>query len=69
MRRDHRSIPEDRADYTFHFQISNGGGRQACSVRVQAPNIHEATKFFQQNWQSIEMMAREGLANRSREDD
>jgi hypothetical protein len=31
---------------------------------VQAPNIHDATKFFRQNWQIIEVMAREDLANR-----
>jgi hypothetical protein len=36
--RDHQPIHEDTetTDYTFHFQISNGGGRQACSVKVQA---------------------------------
>ena len=70
MRRDHQPIHEDMGttDYTFHFQISNGGGRRACSVKVQAPNIHDAKKFFRQNWQIIEVMAREDLANGSRED-
>ena len=70
MRRDHQPIHEDTetTDFTFHFQISYGGGRRACSVKVQAPDIHEATKFFRQNWQTIELMAREGLANRSRQD-
>ncbi|WP_213773310.1 hypothetical protein [Bradyrhizobium sp. dw_78] len=52
----------DRVGYTFHFQITNRGGRQACSVKVQAPNIHDATQFFRQNWPMIESMAREGLA-------
>ena len=69
MRRDQQPIHEETktTDYTFHFQISNGGGRQACSVKVEAPSIHEATRFFQQNWQNIELMARERLANRSYE--
>jgi hypothetical protein len=29
---------------------------------VQAQNIHDATRFFRQNWPMIETMAREGLA-------
>jgi hypothetical protein len=70
MRRDHQPIHEDTetTDYTFHFQISNGGARRGCSVKVQAPNFHYATKFFRQNWQIIEVMAREELANGSQED-
>jgi hypothetical protein len=36
---------------------------------VQAPNIHDATTFFRQNWPMIESMAREGLASRSGGDD
>jgi hypothetical protein len=44
--------------YMFHFQIANNGGRQACSVAVQAPTIHDATTFFRQNWPMIESMAR-----------
>jgi hypothetical protein len=51
--------------YTFHFQIANNGGREACSVKVQAPNVHDATTFFRQNWPMIESMARDGLAKRS----
>jgi hypothetical protein len=27
--------------YTFHFQIANDGGRQAFSVKVQAPNVQD----------------------------
>ena len=46
--------------YTFHFQIANGCGRRACSVKVQAPNIHDATTFFRQNWPLIESMAGDG---------
>jgi hypothetical protein len=52
--------------YTFHFQITNNGGRQACSVKVQAPNIQDATQFFRQNWSMIESMARDGLTRSDR---
>jgi hypothetical protein len=55
--------------YTFHFQISNAGSRQACSVKVQAPTMQDATDFFRQNWSTIELMARDGLAVASREND
>jgi hypothetical protein len=70
MRREHQSISESAqtTDYTFHFQITNKGGRQAFSVRVQAPNIHDATTFLRQRWPLIESMARDGLANRSHDD-
>jgi len=49
--------------YSFHFQISNNGGRQACSVEVQAPNVQDATTFFRQNLPEIESMARYHLVN------
>jgi len=49
--------------YSFHFQTSNKGGRQACSVEVQAPNVQVATTFFRQNWPKIESLARDHLAN------
>ena len=70
MRRERRATSEDAqtATYTFHFQITNKGGRQACSVKVQAPNIHDATTFFRQNWPMIESMARDGLVSRSDDD-
>jgi hypothetical protein len=69
MRRDLEPIENDSdtTGYTFHFQISNRGGRQACSVKVQAPNIQDATMFFRQNWATIELMARDGLAGGSRD--
>jgi hypothetical protein len=65
MRRDDQPIEKDQdtTGYTFHFQISNGGCRQACSVKVQAPNMQDATAFFRQNWPTIESMARDGLAS------
>jgi hypothetical protein len=70
MRRERQPISEDTktVTYTFHFQISNKGGRQACSVKVQAPNFHDATNCFRQNWPMIESLAREGLAGRSSDD-
>jgi hypothetical protein len=65
MRRDDQPARNERetTGYTFHFQISNRGGRQACTVKVQALNIHDATTFFRENWPTIESMARDGLAN------
>jgi hypothetical protein len=70
MRRERRATNENAETiaYTFHFQITNKGGRQACSVKVQAPNIQDATTFFRQNWPMIETMARDGLVSRSGED-
>ncbi|HET7125336.1 MAG TPA: hypothetical protein VFI51_14585 [Bradyrhizobium sp.] len=65
MRRERRATSEDAetTTYTFHFQITNNGGRQACSVKVQAPSIHDATTFFRQNWPTIVSMARDGLVS------
>ena len=70
MRRERRPTNEgaEAIAYTFHFQITNNGGRQACSVKVQAPNLHDATKFFSQNWPMIESMARDDLVSRSGDD-
>ena len=70
MRRERRATSEEAETptYAFHFQITNKGGRQACSVKVQAPNIHEATTFFRQNWPMIESMARDGLVSTTGDD-
>jgi hypothetical protein len=67
MRRERQPSNEDAETtaYTFNFQIKNNGGRQACRVKVQALNIHDATTFFRQNWPTIESMARDGLLNKS----
>jgi hypothetical protein len=64
MRRDDQRIKEDSeaVTFSFYFQIANGAGRKACSVRVKAHNYHDATDFFRQNWHTIEVMARESLA-------
>jgi hypothetical protein len=70
MRRERQPTNRDAETiaYTFHFQITNKGGRQACCVKVQAPNIHEATAFFRQNWPMIESLARDGLVSKSGDD-
>ena len=47
--------------YTFFFQIANGGERRACCVRVNAPDIHQASALFRRNWPVIETMARDGI--------
>jgi hypothetical protein len=54
--------------YTFFFQIANDGGRRACCVKVDAPNIHEASALFRQNWSVIESMARNGINSRAIDD-
>jgi hypothetical protein len=66
MRRESRPTNEDveTIAYRFHFQMAKDGARQACSVEVQAFNIHDATTFFRQNWPMIESIARNGLLNR-----
>jgi hypothetical protein len=47
--------------YTFFFQIANNGGRRACRVKLDAPNMQEASALFRQNWPVIESMARDGI--------
>jgi hypothetical protein len=70
MRRERRPVNEDAeaAAYTFHFQITNKGGRQACSVEVQAASISDAATLLRQNWPMIESMARDRLLGRSSDD-
>lgn len=54
--------------YTFFFQIANGGERRACCVKVDAPNIHEASVLFREKWPVIESMARDGIKTGSVDD-
>jgi len=56
-----RKTPSQRG-YAFHFQISNGGSRKACTVRVQAPSHQDAAEYCPKNWLTIESMARNSLA-------
>jgi len=70
MRRGRRPASEDAETtaYTFHFQITNKGGRQACSVKVEAQSISDATTFLRDNWPMIESMARDRLFRPSGDD-
>ena len=65
MRHYDQPIKEDTeaVSFNFHFQIANGAGRKACSVRVQAHNFHDAKGLFSQNWPTIELMARKSLTS------
>jgi hypothetical protein len=49
------------AGYTFFFQIANDGERRACCVKVDAPDIHEASALFREKWPVIESIARDGI--------
>ncbi|MCU1340404.1 MAG: hypothetical protein JWO19_5985 [Bryobacterales bacterium] len=48
--------------YTFHFQISDGNSRKACSAKVQVRNADDASIIFRLDWPAIEAMARANLA-------
>jgi hypothetical protein len=47
--------------YTFFFQIATDGERRACCVKVDAPDIREASALFREKWPVIESMARDGI--------
>jgi hypothetical protein len=70
MRRGRRPASEHAGTtaYTFHFQITNKGGRQACSVKVEAQSISDATTLLRENWPMIESMARDRLVSTSSDD-
>jgi hypothetical protein len=70
MRRGRRPASEaaETTAYTFHFQITNNGGRQACSVKVEAQSISDATTLLRDNWPMIESMARDRLVGPSGDD-
>jgi len=70
MRRGRRLASEntETTAYTFHFQITNKGGRQACSVKVEAQSISDATILLRENWPMIESMARDRLVSQSGDD-
>ena len=46
---------------TVFFQIANGNGRQACSVKTKFPTQQQASRYLRQNWNKIEQMARDSL--------
>jgi hypothetical protein len=55
----------DSVGYTFFFQLADDGAQRACCVKVDAPNMQEASALFRQNWPAIESMARGRVASRS----
>jgi hypothetical protein len=56
------------ADQTIFFQIANGNGRQACSLKTKFPTQQQASRYLRQNWNKIEQMARDCLAKGSLEE-
>jgi hypothetical protein len=50
-----------QAGYTFFFQIATDGERRACCVKVDAPDIQEASALFRENLPDIESMTRDGI--------
>jgi hypothetical protein len=55
-------------DQTIFFQIANGNGRQACSLKTKFPTQQQASRYLRQNWNKIEQMARDCLAKGSLEE-
>jgi hypothetical protein len=53
----------DIVGFKFNFQMADGGGRKACSIRVDAVNFHTASAVFRQKWPITELMARQSLAS------
>jgi hypothetical protein len=53
---------------TIFFQIANGNGRQACSLRTTFPTQQQAFRYLRQNWNKIERTARDCLAKGSLEE-
>ena len=63
MRQGRLSINDDGQPdgYTFFFQIATDGERRACCVKVDAPDMQEASALFREKWPVIESMARDGI--------
>ena len=53
---------------TDFFQIANGNARQSCCVTTKFATQHQASRYHRQNWNKIEQMARDCLANGTLED-
>jgi hypothetical protein len=53
---------------TVFFQIANGNARQSCSVRTKFTTQQQASRYLRQNWNRIEKMARDRLADGATED-
>jgi len=67
MRREILRITTDTETngHPIYFQISNGMGRFACCVIANVPTRERAMQLFQHNWNRIEEVARECLADNS----
>jgi hypothetical protein len=70
MRQEQQSIAAalSAVDFKFNFQIADAGARHACSVTIQAVNVHDATATFRANWSTIDRLARRSLAANHRSD-
>ena len=55
-------------DQTIFFQIANGNGRQACSLKTKFRTEQQASRYLRQNWNKIDQMARDCLAKGSLEE-
>jgi hypothetical protein len=53
---------------TIFFQIANGNTRQSCSVKTKFTTQQQAARYLRQNWNKIEKMARDRLADGAAED-
>ena len=66
------SLPDTKTraegEQTVFFQIANGNARQACSLKTKFPTQQQASRYLRQNWNKIELMARECLAKGSLEE-
>lgn len=69
MRNESRgTLKFEQAQQTVLFEIANGNGRQACSLKTRFSTQHQASRYLRQNWNRIEQMARDSLARECFED-
>jgi hypothetical protein len=66
MRNGWRTKPKTgQGQQTVLFEIANGNARQACSLKTKFLTQHQASRYLRQNWNRIERMARDCLAEES----
>ena len=69
MRNGWRTKPKTgQGQQTVLFEIANGNARQACSLKTKFSTQHQASRYLRQNWNRIERMARDCLAEECFED-
>jgi hypothetical protein len=69
MRNGSRATPRlEKGPQTVLFEIANGNMRQACSLKTKFLTQNQASRYLRQNWNRIEQMARDCLANHCFED-